>query len=115
MPTIRSATPFLAICWRAVALGLRHPSFPLLPSHSPTATPQIALLMSASERSDNANRLWLSAFLWELKLRGWAKWTGQVDVRNVRIDRRWPIMTSIEMLMLPKNWSGCNPMRSSRR
>jgi len=84
MPTIRSATPFLAICWRAVALGLRHPSFPLLPSHSPTATPQIALLMSASERSDNANRLWLPAFLWELELRGWAKWTavtcGSIDV-----------------------------------
>jgi hypothetical protein len=65
--------------------------------------------MNASERSDNANRLWLPAFLWELELCGWAKWTHQVDGRNVRIDRRWPTMTSIEMLMLPKELVGLQP------
>ncbi len=65
--------------------------------------------MSASERSHNARRLWLPAFLWELELRGWAKWTRQVDGRNVRIDRRWPLMTSIEMLMLPKELVGLQP------
>jgi hypothetical protein len=32
-----------------------------------------------------------------------------VDGRNVRIDRRWPLMTSIEMLMLPKELVGLQP------
>ena len=40
---------------------------------------------------------------------GRTKWTHQVDGRNVRIDRRWPLMTSIEMLMLPKELVGLQP------